>query len=138
MLKVDYWKKGSREKSTEVFSYQSVVEILSNAQDGGIFEVGCYLDILKERMQDDEECGLEYLIEKLEKLNPKTKICEIDAGNGEPVYFVVKGFEGKKINDDFYIALLSSEEFWNYYSFYNISINGKSIWPINNGIEILI
>ena len=149
MIKVSYWVKGSREKSTEVIRYQYALEVVTNAQDVHFFEVGYYLDILKEQMEDNEESGMEYLIEKLEKLNLKTKICKIDTGNGEPTYFIVPGFEDKDMNyipsfiyipnfvDDFCKALLSSKAFWNYYNLHNITINGKSIEPVDNGVERL-
>ena len=138
MLKVNYWVKGSREKETEVVEYEDVLELVSNS-DSYVFEVEDYLDTLKEQKEDDEEFGLDYLIEKLESLNPKTKLCKLDNGNGEPAYFIVPGFEGKSIkyNDDFYITLLSSKAFWDWFSFHNIIINGKSIEPVDNGVERL-
>ena len=102
-----------------------------------MFEVEEYLENLKELMEEDEECGLEYLIEKLEKINPKTKICIIDTGNGEPSEFIVPGFEDKKISDEFYIALLSSKAFLNWFGFHNITIDDEHIEPIDNGVERL-
>ena len=137
MLKVSYWVKGSRERNTEAINYVDALAEVSNAQDIYYSEAGHYLDKLKERMQDDEECGLEYLVEKLEKINPKTRICEIVSWDGESVYFVVKGFEDKKISDDFYKTILSSNAFWDWFSFHNITINGKQIEPACNGVERL-
>ena len=143
MLEVSYWVKGSREKRTEVFEPEDVVWEVTCAKDISVFEVEEYLENLKELMEEDEECGLEYLIEKLEKLNPKTKVCKIDRGDGEPTYFIVPGFEDKDMNyipnftDDFYKALLSSKAFWNYYNLHNIIIDGENIEPVDNGVERL-
>ena len=139
MIKVDYWAKGSREKSTEVVEYEAVLAVVTGANHISVFDVEDYIDNLKELMEDDEECGLEYLVEKLEKFNPKTKVCRIDTGNGEPSEFIVPNFEDKKIkyNDDFYIALLSSKAFWDWFRFHYITINDKSIEPVDNGVERL-
>ena len=137
MLKVKYWKKGGREKETEVFYYEDVIEVITNANYISVFDVEDYIDKLKEQMEDDEECGLEYLIEKLEKLNPKTKICRIDAIYGEPAFFILKGFEDERVSDYFYATILDSKAFWDWYGFHNITINGEAIEPSDNGVERL-
>ena len=137
MLEVSYWVKGSREKSTEVIEYEDALAVVTGANYISVFDVEDYIDNLKELMEDDEEDGLGYLVEKLEKFNPKTKVCRIDKGDGEPTEFIVPNFEDKKINDDFYITLLSSKDFWDWFAFHNIIINGKHIEPVDNGVEIL-
>ena len=137
MLKVKYWKKGGREKETEAFNYSDIAEYVSNAQYIDVFSVEDYIYNLKELMEDSGEDELEYLIEKLEKLNPKTKICRIDAIHGEPAFFVVKGFEQERISDYFYATLLSSKAFWDWYGLHNIIINGEQIEPSDNGVERL-
>ena len=112
MLEVKYWVKGSIVKETEVFSYEDALAMVAGAEYISLIKAGYYLDRLKEQMEDDEEFGLEHLIEKLKKLTPKTKICIIDKCDGHPTLFVVPNSEDKDPNNDFFKSILASKAFW--------------------------
>ena len=116
MLEVSFWVKGGRERETEVLSYEDALAVVCRANYVSVIEAEHYLERLKEQMEDDEECGLEYLIEKLKKLTPKTKICIIDKCDGHPTLFVVPNSEDKDPNNDFFKSILASKAFWDWFN----------------------